>query len=149
MKYGELKKGLNAYLSVYKSAANNYLQFLKEQHIETLEDYQSLLDENIKESLADTTAAREKRLKSANPNPQTRIVKAKVYDRNPDVVAQVLKRANGICESCKNKAPFIRATNGTPYLEVHHKIPLANGGEDTIENAIALCPNCHRKAHHG
>lgn len=33
--------------------------------------------------------------------------------------------------------------------EVHHKVPLSAGGDDTVENAIALCPNCHRKAHFG
>ncbi|MEY8786001.1 HNH endonuclease [Citrobacter freundii] len=22
-------------------------------------------------------------------------------------------------------------------------------GEDSVENAIALCPNCHREAHYG
>ncbi len=37
----------------------------------------------------------------------------------------------------------------TPYLEVHHRIPLAKKGEDTVANAIALCPNCHRKSHYG
>jgi len=26
---------------------------------------------------------------------------------------------------------------------------LANGGSDTIENTIALCPNCHREFHYG
>jgi 5-methylcytosine-specific restriction protein A len=34
-------------------------------------------------------------------------------------------------------------------LEVHHKIRLADGGFDTVENAIAVCPNCHRQCHHG
>ena len=24
---------------------------------------------------------------------------------------------------------------------------LAKGGEDTLRNAVALCPNCHRKMH--
>ncbi len=27
--------------------------------------------------------------------------------------------------------------------------PLSQGGEDTIAHAAALCPNCHREAHHG
>lgn len=48
---------------------------------------------------------------------------------------------------CNSEAPFIRRTNGSPYLEVHHKTPLAEDGEDTVENAIALCPNCHRELH--
>ncbi|HHQ4496099.1 TPA: HNH endonuclease, partial [Aeromonas hydrophila] len=57
--------------------------------------------------------------------------------------------ANGKCEHCKKDAPFIRIKDGTPYLEVHHKEKLADGGEDTLENTIALCPNCHRKFHFG
>jgi hypothetical protein len=28
-------------------------------------------------------------------------------------------------------------------------VPLARGGEDTVENAVAVCPNCHREAHFG
>ncbi|WP_415859815.1 HNH endonuclease [Bacillus cereus] len=71
------------------------------------------------------------------------------YKRNPDVIAEVLERANGYCEKCKQEAPFKRAKDGTPYLEVHHVVPLAQGGEDSVENAVGMCPNCHRKAHFG
>ncbi|CAH7245263.1 e14 prophage; 5-methylcytosine-specific restriction enzyme McrA (fragment) [Vibrio chagasii] len=58
-------------------------------------------------------------------------------------------RANGTCEICYKPAPFIRKTDNTPYLEVHHKLPLAQGGPDTVDNVLALCPNCHRQAHFG
>lgn len=58
----------------------------------------------------------------------------------------VLERAAGKCECCGESAPFVRA-DGTPYLEVHHLVPLSQGGEDTTGNAVALCPNCHRKLH--
>lgn len=34
-------------------------------------------------------------------------------------------------------------------LEIHHIIPLAEGGADIIENVIPLCHECHRKAHAG
>jgi 5-methylcytosine-specific restriction enzyme A len=71
------------------------------------------------------------------------------YVRNPDVVAEVLFRANGKCEKCLSPAPFDRRSDGSPYLEVHHVKQLALGGEDTVENAIGLCPNCHRKSHYG
>ena len=37
--------------------------------------------------------------------------------------------------------------NGEPYLETHHIVWLSEGGEDSIENTVALCPNCHRKMH--
>ena len=71
------------------------------------------------------------------------------FIRNPDVVAETLNRANGVCGSCGARAPFKRASDGTPYLEVHHKKRLADGGADIVENAIAVCPNCHRRAHFG
>ncbi len=38
--------------------------------------------------------------------------------------------------------------DGSP-LEVHHVIRLADGGSDTINNSVALCPNCHRELHFG
>ena len=65
------------------------------------------------------------------------------------LLAEVLDRANGYCERCNKPSPFIRASNGTPYLEVHHIQPLSENGDDTIDNAIALCPNCHRQFHFG
>ena len=71
------------------------------------------------------------------------------FVRNPDVIAEALARANSKCEECDNDAPFLRVSDGTPYLEAHHQVPLAQGGEDTVDNAVALCPNCHRKAHFG
>lgn len=32
---------------------------------------------------------------------------------------------------------------------MHHRRRLADGGEDTVANAIALCPSCHRERHYG
>jgi len=93
--------------------------------------------------------ARAKRLAAAPKRPTTRVKAVLDFDRNPDVVAEVLAQAAGKCQRCGSPAPFIRRSDGSPYLEVHHKIPLAFGGEDTVANAIALCPNCHREAHYG
>lgn len=70
------------------------------------------------------------------------------YRRSPYVMAAVLLRAQGQCERCREPAPFVRRSDGTPYLEVHHLTQLSEGGEDTISNATALCPNCHRELHH-
>jgi 5-methylcytosine-specific restriction endonuclease McrA len=92
---------------------------------------------------------RAKRLASAPRLPQVRQVTTLVYERNPDVVAAVLERAKGVCQDCEKPAPFLRKADGSPYLEVHHRQQLADGGEDTVENSVALCPNCHRRAHHG
>jgi 5-methylcytosine-specific restriction endonuclease McrA len=70
------------------------------------------------------------------------------YKRNPYVKAFVLKLSKWICECCRIDAPFIKE-NGFPYLEVHHIRHLANQGSDRIQNAVALCPNCHRRMHYG
>ena len=88
-------------------------------------------------------------LKGMAPKPKQIIVQQKVFLRNQLVVAEVLYRANGHCEECKCAAPFLRDSDAMPYLEVHHKVRLADGGDDTVENAIALCPNCHRQTHYG
>lgn len=68
------------------------------------------------------------------------------FVRDPNVIAWVLHEAAGHCEVCGNAAPFERA-NGEAYLEVHHVRPLGEGGPDTIDNAAACCPNCHRQLH--
>lgn len=70
------------------------------------------------------------------------------FARDGSVKAWVLRRANGNCECCKDPAPFA-TPDGLPYLEVHHLRTLADGGSDQITNAVALCPNCHRRMHYG
>ncbi len=96
-----------------------------------------------------TSAQRAARLPPQNVPPAFYKTTTIAFVRSPYVVAEVLERADGVCERCNRPAPFIRASDDTPYLEVHHKIRLADGGFDTVENAIAVCPNCHRQCHHG
>mgnify|MGYP001168834371 CR=1 FL=1 len=86
--------------------------------------------------------------KSSPDKPEKVIVYTTAFRRNPSVVQLRLRQAKGICGRCRKPAPFKRAT-GEPYLEVHHKLPLSQGGDDIFENTIALCPNCHREAHFG
>lgn len=106
-------------------------------------------EKDILKSIKDTTNIRKNRLNQASKIPEKIQMTAVEFKRNPDVVAEVLLRANGICEQCNKNAPFIRKKDNTPYLEVHHRIMLSDGGEDTVKNAIAICPNCHRELHFG
>lgn len=71
-----------------------------------------------------------------------------VIYRNPDIVELTLLLARGKCNKCKRDAPFHKP-NGQPYLEVHHILPLSQGGLDEPNNVEALCPNCHREKHFG
>jgi 5-methylcytosine-specific restriction enzyme A len=68
------------------------------------------------------------------------------YPRKDDVIAWVLHRAGGRCEVCGDAAPFLKS-DGEPYLEIHHVRHLADGGPDQTDNAVAACPNCHRRLH--
>ncbi|MHC8338060.1 HNH endonuclease [Pseudomonas sp. HLT2-19-2] len=70
----------------------------------------------------------------------------KSYVRDPEVRAWVRQQANGRCEGCGEPAPFEK--DGRPFLEVHHVKHLAQEGSDRPSNAVALCPNCHRRCHH-
>lgn len=84
--------------------------------------------------------------RNAPKNPLKINVSVPRYTRNQFIVRLVKINANGICQLCGNRAPF-NNSDGTPYLETHHIIWLSRGGEDSIENTVALCPNCHRKVH--
>jgi len=77
--------------------------------------------------------------------PAAREVRTTQFDRDPAVAELTKRLAQGRCDLCAQPAPF--AVGGIPYLECHHVVHLAKGGPDTIENAVALCPNCHRRMH--
>ncbi len=119
-------------------------------HIFDAKTIENEFQNKIESSKSISTQERQKKLKEIkNAIPERMEVISVVFKRNPDVVIEVLNRANGFCEHCNKVAPFLRAKDGSPYLEVHHTLPLSDGGKDIVENAVALCPNCHRKAHYG
>jgi 5-methylcytosine-specific restriction endonuclease McrA len=78
--------------------------------------------------------------------PKTYSTEISQIRRNPYISEYAKKRAKGICQLCGNPAPFSKA-DGEPYLESHHIVWLSKGGEDSPNNSVALCPNCHRKMH--
>jgi 5-methylcytosine-specific restriction protein A len=82
---------------------------------------------------------------SGNASPKQVSVTTTSYVRDPKVRAWVAELAKGICEGCGENAPF--EVDGLPFLEVHHVKHLAQKGSDSITNAVALCPNCHRRCH--
>lgn len=141
------------YEGIRKITLHRLRGVLARHAIEAMPFSQAELDQafrnEVEASERDTPERRKARLEKANKLPAKVQVTTVAYKRNPDVVVEVLHRANGRCERCQKAAPFIRKSDGTPYLEVHHKVQLAENGEDTVENAEALCPNCHREQHFG
>ena len=112
-------------------------------------DLSTSLRAEVAVSALSSASDRALRLASAPKKPAEVQVVSRAFRRNPDVIVEVLYRAAGKCELCNASAPFLRLSDGSPYLEVHHKVTLAAGGDDTVDNAYALCPNCHRREHFG
>lgn len=102
------------------------------------------LKEKKAKRLSDTEL--ENRARNSKRGAGSRNVTTTTYERNAYVSEYAKRRANGICQLCKQPAPFHDKKND-PYLETHHIKWLSEGGYDTIENTVALCPNCHKKMH--
>jgi 5-methylcytosine-specific restriction endonuclease McrA len=81
--------------------------------------------------------------------PSTRMLSARAYERNPLVIAIARMRASYRCEVQECAHPPFEISDGVPYTEVHHIVPLAEGGEDSIENVACLCAAHHREVHLG
>lgn len=112
-----------------------------------------LMNANERNILAANKLSKEniqnEKLFNSNSDLKTSEIIVVQYNRSQDVISHVLRRAAGICEICCKPAPFIRKSDGSPYLEVHHVIALSDGGNDSIDNTKAVCPNCHRYEHFG
>jgi 5-methylcytosine-specific restriction endonuclease McrA len=88
-----------------------------------------------------------KKAKAATPKPKQHETTTNVYERNLAVKAYVLFRSGCKCELPGCTYTGFEKTNGGLYIEEHHITPLAEGGEDTVSNTVALCPNHHAQAH--
>jgi len=86
------------------------------------------------------------RIKQSDNTAKTAHVTTKVFLRNEYVSQFAKRRAGGVCQLCEKPAPF-ENKEGKPYLETHHITWLSKGGDDSVKNVVALCPNCHTKMH--
>lgn len=115
--------------------------------VKPIAEYKDMIEEPSERELARLSSkelARRLEINQTNREPKT--TEAKVYYRDPYLKEMVKRIAKGNCQYCGKEAPF-KDKFGEPYLEEHHVKSLADGGKDTIENVVAICPNCHRKMH--
>lgn len=87
------------------------------------------------------------------PEPEERSGKP-VFPRNPAVARRALILAGHRCEINADDPTFIRKSNGKPYTEPHHLVPMAfqnqfDASLDREENIVSLCSNCHNEIHYG
>lgn len=73
------------------------------------------------------------------------------YDRDPAVkrrygrewkrIRDSYAATHPLCELCMEEGRYVRTE------EIHHKLPLSQGGTHDRENLIALCKSCHARIH--
>ncbi|MDW7685227.1 MAG: HNH endonuclease [Bacillota bacterium] len=63
----------------------------------------------------------------------------KRYGRSWKKIRDRYIKTHPLCEECHRKGRL------TPAEEVHHIIPLANGGGNNKENLVSLCKSCHSR----
>lgn len=70
-------------------------------------------------------------------NPATRKRYGRVWSR----IRASYAKEHPFCELCFEKGIIV------PVQEVHHKLPLAEGGSHDRGNLMSLCKSCHAKLH--
>ncbi|GHD43457.1 5-methylcytosine-specific restriction enzyme A [Marinobacter persicus] len=117
-------------------------------HLLPIEDFSttSTEDQQTETSLAELRNRAYNDRQTTEPTATTN-VKKQVFQRSAAVKAYARRRADGVCENCDTPALFT-SSNGEPFLEVHHILRLSDGGPDRQDHVAAICPNCHRAAHH-
>lgn len=68
------------------------------------------------------------------------------FERNRKAVRK-LKQLYKTCQITGNDFIFSK-TNGEPYLEVHHLVPLGEGGSDVPANLVVISAHIHRMLHY-
>ena len=76
------------------------------------------------------------------------------YPRDPMVSKFALHRAEFQCEYNRNHISFTRKSDGKPYTEAHHLIPISyqelfDCSLDVPANIVSLCSHCHNCIHYG
>ncbi|MEJ5142550.1 HNH endonuclease [Gluconobacter albidus] len=129
----------NAIVFTLAPLTSDEIEDAEEEPITALQDPTSLSLQDLRRRALEAAKAPPRRTDAGSRS---------VYARSRDVRNYVLRRADGVCESCDQPAPF-KTTAGLPYLEAHHIRRLSDGGPDDPRFVAGICPTCHRRAHHG
>ena len=67
------------------------------------------------------------------------------FDRNKRMVSEIKRKYHNRCQVCSHT---ININPQSRYSEVHHLHPLGEGGDDSFDNMLVLCPNHHVEFDH-
>ncbi|MGO2205085.1 HNH endonuclease [Staphylococcus xylosus] len=76
------------------------------------------------------------------------------YIRNGKEAYAAKQKSYWKCEYNPSHKTFTNNINKKPFVEAHHLVPMFvqsyfENTIDFVDNIVILCPNCHRKIHHG
>jgi len=113
---------------------------LSRQLSRQLDEVIALLDVTISPGLQSIFRARKGRIEQAvfrdrTPRPATERCDPETWRM---IRESVLRRDEFQCQGC---------TAGCTVLNVHHIIPVSDGGSDDPSNLITLCEDCHSQIH--
>lgn len=121
-------------------------------YLETEEEAYQDQANNVNEDNIDKTEP----AKSPQPRkePVITLNQDKQWPRDGKLARAILKGNDYQCSVDPSHTSFIVKTGTHQFMEAHHLVPMAVQEEfeytlDCKENLISLCPNCHRKIHHG
>lgn len=128
--YGSLEEFNNTY-SDLKVEPETFSQETSEKFIDSVLSSKNRLD-TLKEKI------------NESEKEQTEYVELKGLriKRNQLIVAYVKEKASYKCQACGFS---FTKRDGRRYIEAAHIKQLAKSHIDTVENLVALCPNCHKK----
>ncbi|MEZ5691460.1 MAG: HNH endonuclease [Rickettsiales bacterium] len=121
------------------------LQFLEKEGVLTFVDnrgtYTLRKPSLLEGELFDESAAS---VYGDEPNKREYVIET--FSRNRGWVKEAKERFGTYClhPDCDNT--FNKA-DGLPYIEVHHIVPLFEGGEDAVWNLAVVCAHHHKMAH--
>lgn len=125
---------------------NEYSPIFKKQLIAPLDDTHTMEEMEEQAQEMDDQSLRAAAIDRGNRVHEQTTTTIVRYFRDPYIARYAKRRANGVCQLCHNKAPFV-GRNNEPFLECHHITWLSRGGQDSVDNVVGLCPNCHRRMH--
>lgn len=67
----------------------------------------------------------------------------KIYGRQWKKLRALYISHHPVCEQCQKEGRL------TPVDEVHHIVPVNEGGRNEWDNLMSLCKSCHQKMHQG
>lgn len=155
-----IQSDVEALLRAYLDLAEKYPKSLVDLDVGISdEDFQEAV-ESFAVKTADAKGEEDAKSATVGPQPPPKLGESRgksKYVRSPRIPGRALAMAKHTCALATKEDPhlsFVSKKTKENYVEAHHIVPFSCQDHfpyslDVEENIVVLCPNCHRKLHHG